>query len=582
LYANYLKRCAAGDPAPRRMGVRRQTGIVRSNCIDCLDRTNAAQSIIGKVVLAHQLFELGQIDLPDLSFNTDAAMIIEEMYHDLGNTIALQYGGSHLVNTVQTYRRSTNWRSHSRDIVESLRRYYSNSLLDMERQEAITYFLEKSIFPECNPDAARAGHPLDADDAGVVVSRPKQVGKPVFRKWWTTLGDSDSQDASSSPPPGGAAAAAAPTAGGARDSYWNEYYQPHKYTSFDELFVGSLNTSASLHPTASVQEIPSPFADRSGQDRRAASNARFAQRTAKWLVSETDEPPDPTRASRQKIYEHVRAKTAAAPLHPLPGIGGWITDGISAPLQEPSVSAAEVDEYRKCVHQFDDLAKWVVPPTTLLYSDYLRGRAEGLPPSDSDSEQYRLAVPSGLSIDTSAESVYGHAGGWPSTRAQAPAYPRQAPHSAQPARGRRLLRPRDALSPTAGRQRSSTSGERSTLWGLWTQQRQDQQQRRDRDPKQPNRTPSRFGLARAAASSLLPLSAGLPQMAQGALSRRSRSVHDRSRSLDLTDVGALPTPSALGPPGSCLGGASTGAEPRVAEADLAIYQHYVRMRKAVQ
>ncbi|KAI8324547.1 hypothetical protein GQ54DRAFT_256208, partial [Martensiomyces pterosporus] len=141
LYSNYLKRRNSGDSRPRRDRTRIQTGIVRSNCIDCLDRTNAAQSIIGKVVLAHQLFELGQIDEPCLSFNTDAAMIIEEMYHDLGNTIALQYGGSHLVNTVQTYRRNTNWRSHSRDIVEALRRYYSNSLLDMERQEAITFFL---------------------------------------------------------------------------------------------------------------------------------------------------------------------------------------------------------------------------------------------------------------------------------------------------------------------------------------------------------------------------------------------------------------------------------------------------------
>ncbi|KAJ2718781.1 phosphatidylinositol-3,5-bisphosphate 5-phosphatase [Coemansia sp. Benny D115] len=120
LYTNYQRRLAAGDQRPRRMRPMRQSGVVRSNCIDCLDRTNAAQSIIGKVALAHQLYELGIIAQPQLSFNTDAAMIIEEMYHDLGNTIALQYGGSHLVNTVQTYRRNTNWRSHSRDIVEAL------------------------------------------------------------------------------------------------------------------------------------------------------------------------------------------------------------------------------------------------------------------------------------------------------------------------------------------------------------------------------------------------------------------------------------------------------------------------------
>ncbi|KAJ1934693.1 phosphatidylinositol-3,5-bisphosphate 5-phosphatase, partial [Linderina pennispora] len=48
LYSNFIKRRDAGDEREFRQSVRWQTGIVRSNCIDCLDRTNAAQSIIGK------------------------------------------------------------------------------------------------------------------------------------------------------------------------------------------------------------------------------------------------------------------------------------------------------------------------------------------------------------------------------------------------------------------------------------------------------------------------------------------------------------------------------------------------------
>ena len=35
-----------------------QTGIIRSNCIDCLDRTNVCQSIFAKIVLATQLTSL--------------------------------------------------------------------------------------------------------------------------------------------------------------------------------------------------------------------------------------------------------------------------------------------------------------------------------------------------------------------------------------------------------------------------------------------------------------------------------------------------------------------------------------------
>jgi hypothetical protein len=43
--------------------------------------------------------------------------------------IALQYTGSALVNRVETYRRMPHWNSHSRDIIENLRRFYTNSLI---------------------------------------------------------------------------------------------------------------------------------------------------------------------------------------------------------------------------------------------------------------------------------------------------------------------------------------------------------------------------------------------------------------------------------------------------------------------
>lgn len=44
-------------------------------------------------------------------------------------SINLQYTGSALVNRVETYRRMPHWNSHSRDIIENLRRFYANSLL---------------------------------------------------------------------------------------------------------------------------------------------------------------------------------------------------------------------------------------------------------------------------------------------------------------------------------------------------------------------------------------------------------------------------------------------------------------------
>lgn len=106
-----------------------QSGVCRTNCIDCLDRTNAAQFVIGKRALGYQLHALGVINGTTVEYDTDAVNLLTEMYHDHGDTIALQYGGSHLVNTMETYRRINQWTSHSRDVIESIRRYYNNSFV---------------------------------------------------------------------------------------------------------------------------------------------------------------------------------------------------------------------------------------------------------------------------------------------------------------------------------------------------------------------------------------------------------------------------------------------------------------------
>ena len=128
-----------------------QNGIARTNCIDCLDRTNAAQFVVGKRAFALQLQALGVIDRDEVDFDTDAANVFTHMFHDHGDTIAVQYGGSHLVNTMATYRKLNQWQSQSRDMVESFKRYYHNSFLDSQRQEAYNLFLGNYIWVQGQP-----------------------------------------------------------------------------------------------------------------------------------------------------------------------------------------------------------------------------------------------------------------------------------------------------------------------------------------------------------------------------------------------------------------------------------------------
>lgn len=136
-----------------------QEGVVRVSCQDCLDRTNASQFIIGKKALAEQLkrlnalpekyFENNYNEEPFLEYDSLISNLFTNLYQEHGNTIALQYGSSHLVNTIATYRKDlrlkNGWRRESsnnlRDLMESFKRYYNNSFYDAGRQEAINIFL---------------------------------------------------------------------------------------------------------------------------------------------------------------------------------------------------------------------------------------------------------------------------------------------------------------------------------------------------------------------------------------------------------------------------------------------------------
>ena len=80
----------------------------------------------------------------------DVASLLDR-YQGHGNSIAIQYGGSHLVNTMATYRKINQWSSHSRDMVESFKRYYHNSFLDRQRQEAYNLFLGHYTYVQGEP-----------------------------------------------------------------------------------------------------------------------------------------------------------------------------------------------------------------------------------------------------------------------------------------------------------------------------------------------------------------------------------------------------------------------------------------------
>ncbi|CAM8991141.1 unnamed protein product [Rhodiola kirilowii] len=119
-----------------------QKGVLRTNCIDCLDRTNVAQYAYGLVALGHQLHAIGLIDAPAVDLDTPSAVSLMDLYERMGDTLAHQYGGSAAHNKIFCARRGQ-WRAatQSQEFFRTLQRYYSNAYMDAEKQDAINVFL---------------------------------------------------------------------------------------------------------------------------------------------------------------------------------------------------------------------------------------------------------------------------------------------------------------------------------------------------------------------------------------------------------------------------------------------------------
>ncbi|XP_021930224.1 polyphosphoinositide phosphatase isoform X2 [Zootermopsis nevadensis] len=152
-YHSQNPRYVLGKPFIGLHGVqcRLQTGVIRVNCVDCLDRTNTAQFAIGKCTLGFQLCALGVLDAPTLEFDSDCVRMLEELYEDHGDTLALQYGGSQLVHRIKTYRKTAPWTSQGNDIMQTLSRYYSNTFSDAEKQHTMNLFLGLFVPDESKP-----------------------------------------------------------------------------------------------------------------------------------------------------------------------------------------------------------------------------------------------------------------------------------------------------------------------------------------------------------------------------------------------------------------------------------------------
>nr|GME16647.1 phosphoinositide phosphatase SAC3-like isoform X1 [Ipomoea batatas] len=176
-----------------------QKGVLRTNCIDCLDRTNVAQYAYGLAALGHQLHALGVTNSTKIDLDDPLAEDLMGFYERMGDTLAHQYGGSAAHNKIFSERRGQ-WNAaiQSQEFFRTLQRYYSNAYMDAMKQNAINVFLGYFQPQEGNPDIWE----LDSDQHYNVgrngESNNDENGRSLFKR---SLSDGNILRQSCSPTP---------------------------------------------------------------------------------------------------------------------------------------------------------------------------------------------------------------------------------------------------------------------------------------------------------------------------------------------------------------------------------------------
>ncbi|ATY65834.1 polyphosphoinositide phosphatase [Cordyceps militaris] len=318
-----------------------QNGVARTNCIDCLDRTNAAQFVIGKRALGHQLHALGILDDASVEYDTDAVNLFTHMWHDHGDTIAVQYGGSQLVNTMETYRKINQWTSHSRDMIESFKRYYNNSFLDSQRQEAYNLFLGNYVY--------KSGQPMLWDlttDYYLHHSNPRDWTSDNMKSYihWFDPANLQEKTAATSMVPVRSAPVPKPVE--FFDDYWLEYYRPSTLSSFPKMFAFKMNSTIKYIPIKSTQDGKydlSPFRVRIEQHEVEADKKRAAKKNAATAPNNNNNNKTSSSPLSQVALSDDGASSMASDKAAPPrgmSLGRWLH-----PTQEKTIHAMDtVDE----------------------------------------------------------------------------------------------------------------------------------------------------------------------------------------------------------------------------------------------
>ncbi|CAG7865215.1 unnamed protein product [Brassica rapa] len=118
--------------------MKEQLGVVRTNCIDCLDRTNVTQSMIGRKMLELQLRRIGVFGAEEtIRSHPNFDERYKILWANHGDDVSIQYSGTPALKGDFVRYGHRTAQGVLKDGWSSLRRYYLNNFADGTKQDAI-------------------------------------------------------------------------------------------------------------------------------------------------------------------------------------------------------------------------------------------------------------------------------------------------------------------------------------------------------------------------------------------------------------------------------------------------------------
>ena len=144
--------------------VKQQQGVFRSNCIDCLDRTNVVQAAFAQHVLEQQLAALLPGVVTGSTLPANVQQMLRVCWANNADAMSVQYSGTGALKTDFTRTGKRTIKGALKDGVNSLTRYYLNNFRDGRHQDRIDLFLglHQPSASHASPFASRRSrsHPL--------------------------------------------------------------------------------------------------------------------------------------------------------------------------------------------------------------------------------------------------------------------------------------------------------------------------------------------------------------------------------------------------------------------------------------